>query len=790
MNFIPITRGGSSPQGKPRVYFTCCPDDFKTLKPIAKDILDRQNCAIFYLPADEEVTDYEDYDLLLGQMQLFVVPVTEKLLHTPNRTKDYDIPFALREHIPVLPLMQEDGLAEQFNNKIGDLQFLDKNQNDLTAISFEEKLTRFLDSVIVGDELAEKVRSAFDAYVFLSYRKIDRVHANRLMRLIHDIEDYRDIAIWYDEYLVPGEDFRDAINEAFEKSALFALAVTPNVLIPGNFVKEEEYDMARKRRERSLKDSSDDKTFEIVPVELYDETDEKSRTDRAQLAIDFPGIPEVQDEHNRPRTNRAFLDALERIAKKENDGTPLHRFFIGLAYLNGIDVEVNHERAFELIEGAAKENCPEAMEKLVTMYRRGEGIARDYDEAIRWQRRLIEYLENRYNNDPSDDNAKDYLKQLSDLVEFLIEARLLEDAEQACGVICHFCVDKQYDKNWALGSMIWAFDRRSTLNRLLGKNDLSEAYAQKNVDYLRQAVKAVPDNYDIARMLGVSLNALGRAKLMEGKNYDAQKLLEESLALFEKLNEKHNTPATRRDVSATLNYLGNAYFQLQKMSDAFLCFKRMQELNRSIMLEEPDDVTRRDFAVSCFKLAAYYGAQQNYDEGISCMTEAIDAAEKVLENTHTFEALNDVQVCCDKLCQLYLESQQLFPARRYARKQLEIAEEVLRTRDCLEARVAVREAYDSMSRIYGGMNMARDAMIYLQKSVDAAKAVIELSDTPENQHSLATSLFNLGVVTSDRSCFKSAYDIWEKLYRSDPYSPMSQQLLQYMQMAKQYLFGR
>ena len=48
--------------------------------------------------------------------------------------------------------------------------------------------------------------------------------------------------------------------------------------------------------------------------------------------------------------NKSFLDALERIAKKENDGSSRHRFFIGLAYLNGIDVEINQERALELLQ--------------------------------------------------------------------------------------------------------------------------------------------------------------------------------------------------------------------------------------------------------------------------------------------------------------------------------------------------------------------------------------------------------------------------------------------------------
>ena len=62
-------------------------------------------------------------------------------------------------------LMQEEGLASLFNEKCGDLQYLDKNARDSTAISYEEKLQSFLTSTLVSDELAKKVRSAFDAYI-------------------------------------------------------------------------------------------------------------------------------------------------------------------------------------------------------------------------------------------------------------------------------------------------------------------------------------------------------------------------------------------------------------------------------------------------------------------------------------------------------------------------------------------------------------------------------------------------------------------------------------------------
>lgn len=216
------TRGNAGPQGKQKVYFTCHQDDFgRCFEKITNQILDFENCALWYLTSEE---NYQDIETELGGMRLFVIPVTTKLLTTSSRTMDIDLPFALKNHIPVLPLMQENGLDGLFDKKFGSLHYLDENARDDTAAPYEEKLKRYLSSAIVGDELAAKVRAAFDAYIFLSYRKKDRKHAQELMRLIHKNDFCRDIAIWYDEFLTPGENFNTEIEDALKKASCLRLS--------------------------------------------------------------------------------------------------------------------------------------------------------------------------------------------------------------------------------------------------------------------------------------------------------------------------------------------------------------------------------------------------------------------------------------------------------------------------------------------------------------------------------------------------------------------------------------
>ncbi len=404
------TRGNSSPQGKRRVYFSCHPEDFeKFFEQISSELLKITDCAVWYNTDDE----YEDIDTDLGQMNLFVVPITTKLLTKTCRTIQLDVPFAIKNHIPILPLMQEGDLDELFSRYFGDLQYLDPNARDESAISYDEKLKKFLNSVLIGDELAEKVRAAFDAYIFMSYRKKDRKYANELMRLIHKNDFCRDIAIWYDEYLVPGENFNQAITDALNKSELFTLVVTPNLVNEINYVQSVEYPEATKQNKT------------IIPAELEE-------TDHEELIKQYPNIPKSIEAHDDAALSKALETALLSIAHRENDNDPQHNFFIGLAYLDGIDVEVNHERALALITSAAeaKENkVPEAIEKLVAMYKEGYGVERNYRTAAEWQSKLVDYWEEKYKKSESEEYYERLSSALSDLGEQYYDIRDLDAAE-------------------------------------------------------------------------------------------------------------------------------------------------------------------------------------------------------------------------------------------------------------------------------------------------------------------------------------------------------------------------
>ena len=378
------TRGNSNPKGKPKVYFTCYPSDFELyFNKICEDIFKTHDCAIYYKENMNEIVENADKETDLGSMSLFVVPVTFELLTKSNVAMDDDLVYANKEHIPILPFMMESGIDKLYSkpNKFGEKQYINPFSHDITEISYEDKLKKHLESVLISDEMAKRVRVAFDAYIFLSYRKKDRRYANELMKLIHKNPECRDIAIWYDEFLTPGESFKDSIDKMLNDSKLFTLLVTPNLLEEPdgkpNFVMAEEYPKAKKK--------SDQTGMEIIPAEM-------ERTDVDALKSKYIGIPECVNPHEDEMFQERLLNAITKIAKATNEDDPEHNFLIGLAYLDGIDVEVNRERAVQLITSAANSDLLEATNKLVEMYNTGKAVRHDIAQAIYWQKKSAEHL--------------------------------------------------------------------------------------------------------------------------------------------------------------------------------------------------------------------------------------------------------------------------------------------------------------------------------------------------------------------------------------------------------------
>ena len=643
------TKGNVSPQGKRRVYFTCHPDDYdRFFEKISSEILKFSDCAIWYNPDD----NYENIDTDLGQMNLFVIPITTKLLTKPCRTIELDVPFALKKHIPILPLMQERSLDELFTRHFGDLQYLDPNKHDITAISYEDKLKKYLNFVLVSDEMAEKVRAAFDAYIFLSYRKKDRKYANELMRLIHKNDFCRDIAIWYDEYLVPGEDFNNAITEALKKSDLFAMVVTPNLVNETNYVQTVEYPEAVKQNKT------------IIPTEL-------EKTDYKVLSEKYPNIPNTVDAHDKVALSGVLHSALLQIAKRENDNDPQHNFFIGLAYLEGIDVEVNHDRALQLITSAAETNeVPEAIEKLVTMYHDGYGVKRDYNIAVEWQQKLVDYWERKYKKSNDVDSFYKLFSTLFSIVDSYNNLDDLENSKSFCTRMITF--SEQMNNHRCL---VVSYQKMGDIYASKGYLKDALKYYRKFLlvsEHLTREKKTTLSQHDLM----IAYNRFGKILIQIGDVKEAEIYLQKAINLNEMLINRTNTIKLRTLLADTYTSMGSIHLiQMCNVKAESFFLKAFDICNQLVKVKDPSIYST--LIAASDNLALLYSIQNKIDKTDFILQNNIFLCEQYVEDTDSIHSYVVLSQCYKTYADSYKERENFEKAEEFYLKAFSILNHLL-----------------------------------------------------------------------------------------------------------------
>ncbi len=680
---------------------------------------------------------YSELELVLDEFQLVVIPVTCKFLYKDNIARDVILPFARKERIAILPIMLEPDLALDFNKICATVQIVDRCSNDPTATPYDEVLENFLGSVLIGDDLAARVRDAFDAYVFLSYRKKDRRHAKRLMHLIHDNPEFRDIAIWYDEYLVPGEDFNDAIRDAFNKSSLFALTVTPSLLEQGNYVMEVEYPLAHERKKS-------DEGWDIVPVEMYQEERGDPRTDMEKLGNNYKEMPVVRDEHDVPVLNAAFLDALSRMSRKPNDGSTRHKFFIGLAYLNGIDVEADHAKGARLLIETAedpKDPFVDAADKLVDMYLHGDGVPVNTGEAIRWQRRAAELYRQAYEKDHDPDNHKGYgTKYFKALVRLSDLLRDNGDTKEAVK-IAH--------------------------DALTFADKLEEEVGVREMDRDRAIV----------------LNRLGRIAI-SGRDYDnAERYYLGSKRIYEKLSGEIGTARARRDLSISYERLGDICRKRRDIAGAEEYYLKTMRIREELDIRYPSHRARRDLSAVYTKLGNI--GKDRGDPGMASdfFEKALVIDEDLAGELRTDQAIDDWSVSMIKKADIFRKQGKADDASAlYLKAEKVLADLADRTGSRRHRRnyAALCGKIASALKRSAGSTSA-DVDEYYLKAVRFRETLFEDFPSDESSGDLAKAYYNLALFRSDKEIMSRAEKLWKNLAARDHH------YTKYLEKAREYM---
>lgn len=813
-----LTNDRSKPYGKPKVYFTCHPQDHETcFRTVCEELFRYCDCAVYY--DDPEAPSARDAEFFarLERMNLFVIPVTAGFLTPPNPALDEDFRFALEHHIPVLPLMQEPGLDKPFARYCGNLQYLDKTSRSGTALPYEEKLQRFLQAVLVDAGLSQRIRSHFDAHIFLSYRKKDRRHAQALMRLIHQFPQFRDIALWYDEFLTPGEDFNDEIKQHLNDSKLFALTVTPNLVNEENYVKKHEYPMAHRIGKP------------VIPVQFV-------RTDADALRSGYPDIPDCIDPEDTDALGTALNRQLSGLIRPDNDRDPVHLYHIGLAYLTGTDVEVDHPRALMLITQAAEMGLDDAMEKLVHMYYFGNGVRPSEDTAVHWAERLVASARARYESTNSLDDAYDYYFRLRHTATLCctgwharqaarhsrqmlqVAQSLFASGEYSASVLAeaHALTADIWD---SLGHRLRALEHQREAHKLL-----QELYADAN-----------RRTNDLRTDLAKCCRKLAELCLEENLTQEAETCCNQAVEILAILVKVTGQLEYRKSLASMHRLAGDIQKVQENFSAAEKEYLAALELAKAVAGETGDETLLLEYHTNLAELSdianplvsgrRYWKenlriAQAAYDESPSRRTKAQLASCYLLLGTSywthallrlrnvirmkaegplkkalalyaeldreqsTYLSQTELRLAYGALGALYEQTDFFSDAKPFYEQQLAISRSIHQRMQTPDSAMDLAQDYGELSQVCKALGQTREAITHAQARLELLNNMAEEIDTCEIWDALAEACFDLALLNRSADLMEHAYELWTALAEEHPSIP---RFAQQAQAAKEYL---
>lgn len=422
------TRGNVTPLHRSKIYIACHKDDYQFLDEICVDILNFNNCAIYYLDNNINEIDEKDLKLKLSQMQVFVFPITSKFFNEDCRAFNLEYKYAMENHIPIIPILVEDTAKRKFSEKCGSLQILTKYSKDGGLIqNYLTELQTFLYKNLIEETFGKNILNSYVANLFLSYRRKDREQAIKLMKTIHEDKTLEDVGIWYDEFLTPGENYNNEIDVHLKEADAFILLVTPNTVEENNYIIRIEYPNAKKLNKT------------IIPIEV-------EKTDKNLLTKSFDDLPKVLNINNK---DEIFNFIKEKVPFKNRDlGEKIdNKFKIAFGYINGIGVEKNPQKGVNILEEMYETKCANilgngytavhtgVLDHLAKIYYNGKYVEKNVEKSIQIQREYYEYEKESFRKGKTN-SLEPIIIQGSDLFVKYVNLNKIDEAEKLAIEIC------------------------------------------------------------------------------------------------------------------------------------------------------------------------------------------------------------------------------------------------------------------------------------------------------------------------------------------------------------------
>ena len=342
------TNEDSSPINKQKIFLSYAYQDKELMLEKKDHILSLFDCAIYFIDHQKyRHLDPKKAQELIASMDVFVPIVTSDYLDKNCFELTHLFPYAKKKHMEIMPLIQDKELSQEFNDKCGNIQFIDDSLDSNSVIKRDEMIKdyfRYINPSKEDKELINKVKKAFVNKIFLSYRKRDKEYLKQVLELINEHTDSLfDTGLWYDENLSVGKKYDHEIDNKIKEANIFVLLVTNNLFEPNNYVLVNELPLAI------------DFHKTIIPVYL-------DEYDKGLYQKYCPELSEPVSLDNLIDEIVKNLKPFERTAEQNN--------LIGIGYLYGWGVFKNPDKAKETFLRYVDE--PNNAKSLAAYYRKYE----------------------------------------------------------------------------------------------------------------------------------------------------------------------------------------------------------------------------------------------------------------------------------------------------------------------------------------------------------------------------------------------------------------------------------
>lgn len=662
-------KGNFSPNGLQKIFFSFHPKDKRQIEKIADDILSIADCAIFYHEDElnEDQIDIDDYTLKLKQMKCFVIIITTNYLYNESFSKNWEYSFAVKHNIPILPIMVESELETYFEiemNRVapeyGNIQLLKTKVKDKTELKYKEKLSRSINSILINNQEIEKIKKAFSGQIFLSYRKKDRKYAHELMNTIHNIFSLRNISIWYDEFILSGENWSNKIKDVLKKSDIFLLMVTPSILEYDNYILREEYPVARK--------------FDKKIVCAKKTINSKVIFDEEKFRFLYPDVKSCIDGNNAKEIEKAFselADYEESSAEKD--------YLIGLAFLNGIDVEKSNERGVVLVSNSAKKDFPAAINKMADMYWNGDGVKINYKNSILWRKKLVELYQNKCGANFNKDELESYSIALENLTVCLYSVGVYRESMQYGEQLIEFLkVNSKFFETFEIDKYLaQAYD-------LCGKNALKLGLFKKAYSYMEKYHTLMWKQYEEKPTIinlhnvSVSYGRLGDICYSVGDYQGTKEWYQKAVKIDKEIDEKLHTVDSAEALSKSLIVMGDVYIRNREYEIAEQYYSEVVILTKRILEAKDSPSERKEYGEALASKGTALLLKKNIVEAKHILTLAKDIFGQIEKENETIESQHGYSVVlnrCAKICEF---ENDLNGAMKYYKESLELRKNILK----------------------------------------------------------------------------------------------------------------